>query len=137
MAALLGIDVDRTISFTFIIGSAIAAVAGTVYLIRYGGVNFSDGFVTGVKAFTAAVLGGIGSLPGAVLGRLLHSRHHPDLHPVRPPRPAGRRESLRWSPRPRPRCLPPHRVFPRKRCALPSATHSRPQSSPSACASRL
>jgi branched-chain amino acid transport system permease protein len=71
MAALLGVDVDRTISFTFVIGAALAAVAGTLYLMHYGVVSFSDGFVPGVKAFTAAVLGGIGSLPGAVLGGLL------------------------------------------------------------------
>src|SRR5215203_519721 len=71
MAALVGIDVDRTISITFIIGAALAAVAGTMYLMYYGVVNFSDGFVPGIKAFTAAVLGGIGSLPGAVLGGLL------------------------------------------------------------------
>jgi branched-chain amino acid transport system permease protein len=71
MAALLGIDVDRTISVTFVIGAALAAVAGTLYLMYYGVVSFSDGFVPGVKAFTAAVLGGIGSLPGAVLGGLL------------------------------------------------------------------
>ncbi len=56
---------------TFVIGAALAAVAGTMYLMYYGVVNFSDGFVPGVKAFTAAVLGGIGSLPGAVLGGLL------------------------------------------------------------------
>ena len=71
MAALLGIDVDRTISITFIMGASLAAVAGTLYLMYYGVVSFSDGFVPGVKAFTAAVLGGIGSLPGAVLGGLL------------------------------------------------------------------
>ncbi len=71
MAALLGINVDRTISITFIIGAALAAVAGTMYLIYYGVVSFSDGFVPGIKAFTAAVLGGIGSLPGAVIGGLL------------------------------------------------------------------
>ncbi|MEN5080941.1 branched-chain amino acid ABC transporter permease LivH [Bosea sp. TWI1241] len=71
MAALLGIDVDRTISITFIIGAALAAVAGVMYLVLYGVVSFHDGFVPGVKAFTAAVLGGIGSLPGAVLGGLL------------------------------------------------------------------
>ena len=71
MAALLGVDVDRTISITFIIGAALAAVAGTMYLMYYGVVNFADGFVPGVKAFTAAVLGGIGSLPGAVIGGLL------------------------------------------------------------------
>src|SRR3954453_467612 len=71
MAALVGINVDRTISITFVIGAALAAVAGTMYLMYYGVVNFADGFVPGVKAFTAAVLGGIGSLPGAVLGGLL------------------------------------------------------------------
>jgi branched-chain amino acid transport system permease protein len=71
MAALLGIDVDRTISVTFIIAAALAAVAGTMYLVYYGVVRFDDGFVPGVKAFTAAVLGGIGSLPGAVVGGLL------------------------------------------------------------------
>ncbi|KAB2917898.1 MAG: branched-chain amino acid ABC transporter permease LivH [Hyphomicrobiaceae bacterium] len=71
MAALLGVDVDRTISLTFVIGAALAAVAGLLFMIYYGVVNFNDGFVPGVKAFTAAVLGGIGSLPGAVLGGLL------------------------------------------------------------------
>ena len=71
MAALLGIDVDRTISLTFVMGAALAAVAGTMYLLYYGVVSFNDGFVPGVKAFTAAVLGGIGSLPGAVLGGLI------------------------------------------------------------------
>jgi branched-chain amino acid transport system permease protein len=71
MAALVGIDVDRTISTTFVIAAALAAVAGTMYLMYYGVVSFSDGFVPGVKAFTAAVLGGIGSLPGAVVGGLL------------------------------------------------------------------
>ncbi len=71
MASLLGIDVDRTISITFIMGAALAAVAGVMYLVLYGVVSFADGFTPGVKAFTAAVLGGIGSLPGAVLGGLL------------------------------------------------------------------
>ena len=71
MAALLGVNVDRTISLTFVMGAALAAVAGTLFLSYYGVVNFSDGFVPGVKAFTAAVLGGIGSLPGAVIGGLL------------------------------------------------------------------
>lgn len=71
MASLLGIDVDRTISLTFVIGAALAAVAGTLYMMKYSVVTFSDGFIPGVKAFTAAVLGGIGSLPGAVLGGLL------------------------------------------------------------------
>jgi branched-chain amino acid transport system permease protein len=71
MASLLGIDVDRTISLTFVMGAALAAVAGTMYMVYYGVVSFSDGFTPGVKAFTAAVLGGIGSLPGAVIGGLL------------------------------------------------------------------
>ncbi len=71
MAALLGVDVNRTISITFIMGAALAAVAGTLYLINFGNVNFADGFIPGVKAFTAAVLGGIGSIPGAVIGGLL------------------------------------------------------------------
>jgi branched-chain amino acid transport system permease protein len=71
MAALLGIDTDRTISLTFVIGATLAAVAGTMYLLRYGVIDFYIGFLAGVKAFTAAVLGGIGSLPGAVLGGLL------------------------------------------------------------------
>src|SRR5438067_9768535 len=71
MAALVGVDVDRTIAATFVIAAALAAVAGTMYLMYYGVVSFSDGFVPGVKAFTAAVLGGIGSLPGAVVGGLL------------------------------------------------------------------
>jgi branched-chain amino acid transport system permease protein len=71
MAALVGIDVNRTVSITFVIGAALASVAGAMYLMHYGVVNFADGFVPGVKAFTAAVLGGIGSLPGAVLGGLL------------------------------------------------------------------
>ena len=71
MAALLGINVDRTISTTFVIGAALAAVAGVMYLLYYGVIDFYIGFVAGVKAFTAAVLGGIGSLPGAMLGGLL------------------------------------------------------------------
>jgi branched-chain amino acid transport system permease protein len=71
MAGLLGIDTDRTISLTFVIGAALASVAGTLYLLRYGIADFFMGFIVGVKAFTAAVLGGIGSLPGAVLGGLL------------------------------------------------------------------
>ena len=71
MAALLGVDVNRTIAATFVIGAALAAVAGVLYMLYYGVVNAADGFVPGVKAFTAAVLGGIGSIPGAVLGGLL------------------------------------------------------------------
>jgi branched-chain amino acid transport system permease protein len=71
MAALLGINVDRTISLTFVMGAALAAVAGVMYLMYYGVISYQDGFIPGIKAFTAAVLGGIGSLPGAVLGGLL------------------------------------------------------------------
>ncbi|MFC7051651.1 branched-chain amino acid ABC transporter permease LivH [Hansschlegelia quercus] len=71
MASLLGIDVDRTISLTFVMGAALASVAGLMYLLYYGVVDFYIGFVAGVKAFTAAVLGGIGSLPGAMIGGLL------------------------------------------------------------------
>jgi branched-chain amino acid transport system permease protein len=71
MASLLGVDVDRTISYTFVIGAALAAVAGVMHLLYYGVIDFYIGFIAGVKAFTAAVLGGIGSLPGAMLGGLL------------------------------------------------------------------
>ncbi|HMN86882.1 MAG TPA: branched-chain amino acid ABC transporter permease LivH [Bauldia sp.] len=71
MAALLGVNVDRTISLTFVIGAALAAVAGMMYLLYYGVTDFYVGFNIGIKAFTAAVLGGIGSLPGAMLGGML------------------------------------------------------------------
>jgi branched-chain amino acid transport system permease protein len=70
MTSLLGIDVNRTISLTFVIGAALAAVAGMMFLLYYGSINFYIGFNAGVKAFTAAVLGGVGSLPGAVIGGL-------------------------------------------------------------------
>ena len=71
MASLLGIDVDRVISMTFVMGAALAAVAGLMVTLYYGVVDFFIGFLAGVKAFTAAVLGGIGSLPGAMLGGIL------------------------------------------------------------------
>ncbi len=71
MAALLGIDVDRTISITFVLGASLAAVAGTMVTLYYGVIDFYVGFLAGIKAFTAAVLGGIGSIPGAMLGGLL------------------------------------------------------------------
>ena len=71
MAALLGINVDRTISLTFVMGAALAAVAGMMVTLYYGVIDFFIGFLAGIKAFTAAVLGGIGSLPGAMLGGLL------------------------------------------------------------------
>jgi branched-chain amino acid transport system permease protein len=71
MAALLGVNVDRTISLTFVIGAALASVAGLMVLLYYGQIDFYIGFLAGIKAFTAAVLGGIGSLPGAMIGGLL------------------------------------------------------------------
>jgi len=71
MAALLGVNVDRTISITFVMGAALAAVAGVMVTLYYGVIDFFIGFLAGIKAFTAAVLGGIGSLPGAMLGGLL------------------------------------------------------------------
>lgn len=71
MAALVGVNVDRTISTTFVMGAALAAVAGVMVTLYYGVVDFYIGFLAGIKAFTAAVLGGIGSLPGAMLGGIL------------------------------------------------------------------
>ncbi len=71
MAVLVGIDVDRVISATFVIGSALAAIGGMLIASHIGQINFYIGFIAGIKAFTAAVLGGIGSIPGAVLGSLV------------------------------------------------------------------
>jgi len=71
MASLVGIDVDGTIARTFMIGAALAAVAGVMVTLYYGVVDFFMGFLAGIKAFTAAVLGGIGSVPGAILGGLV------------------------------------------------------------------
>ena len=68
MAGLVGIDVNQVISITFMIGSALAAVAGVMVTLYYGVVHFFMGYLAGIKAFTAAVLGGIGSIPGAMLG---------------------------------------------------------------------
>ena len=68
MAGLVGIDVNRVITATFMIGSALAAVAGVMVTLYYGVVHFFMGYLAGIKAFTAAVLGGIGSIPGAMLG---------------------------------------------------------------------
>lgn len=68
MAMLVGIDVNKVISMTFIIGSALAAIGGMLIASHIGQINFFIGFIAGIKAFTAAVLGGIGSIPGAVLG---------------------------------------------------------------------
>ena len=117
MAALCGVNVDRTISITFVIGAALAAVAGFMFLAYYGVIDFFVGFVAGIKAFTAAVLGGIGSLPGAMLGglhhrpdrgvlgglfqrriqgcgRIFHPRHRSDLSAVRAAWPPGSGEGL-------------------------------------------
>ena len=71
MASLVGIDVNRTVSVTFVLGAAMAAVAGVMVVLYYGVIDFFIGFLAGLKAFTAAVLGGIGSLPGAMLGGIL------------------------------------------------------------------
>jgi branched-chain amino acid transport system permease protein len=71
VAALMGIDVDRTISITFAVGAAMAGIAGLLYVIVFRQVHFFMGFILGIKAFTAAVLGGIGSIPGAALGGLV------------------------------------------------------------------
>ncbi len=68
MAGLVGINVNEVISITFMIGSALAAVAGVMVTLYYGVVHFFMGYLAGIKAFTAAVLGGIGSIPGAMLG---------------------------------------------------------------------
>ncbi|MCZ6473331.1 MAG: branched-chain amino acid ABC transporter permease LivH [SAR324 cluster bacterium] len=71
MANLLGINTDWTISLVFVIGASMASVAGVLISFNFGSFNFFIGFVAGIKAFTAAVLGGIGSLPGAMLGGIL------------------------------------------------------------------
>nr|CRH07130.1 High-affinity branched-chain amino acid ABC transporter (permease protein) [Candidatus Magnetococcus massalia] len=71
MAELLGVNTDRIISIVFILGASMAAVAGVLVTMNYGSFDFHIGFVTGIKAFTAAVLGGIGSLPGAMLGGIV------------------------------------------------------------------
>jgi branched-chain amino acid transport system permease protein len=71
MAMLVGVDVDRVISVTFVVGSATAALGGVLIASHIGQINFYIGFIAGIKAFVAAVLGGIGSIPGAVLGSLV------------------------------------------------------------------
>jgi len=70
VAALMGVDVNRIISVTFVIGSALGAIAGILVSAYYGLGHYAMGFMLGLKAFTAAVLGGIGNIPGAVLGGL-------------------------------------------------------------------
>jgi branched-chain amino acid transport system permease protein len=71
MAMLVGVDVDKVISVTFLVGSATAALGGVLIASHIGQINFYIGFIAGIKAFVAAVLGGIGSIPGAVLGSLV------------------------------------------------------------------
>jgi branched-chain amino acid transport system permease protein len=71
MAMLVGVDVNKVISMTFILGSATAALGGVLIASHIGMINFYIGFIAGIKAFVAAVLGGIGSMPGAVLGSLV------------------------------------------------------------------
>jgi branched-chain amino acid transport system permease protein len=71
MANLLGIDTNRVISFTFVLGAMLAAVGGVLIALTIGKLNPYIGFIAGIKAFTAAVLGGIGSVPGAMLGGML------------------------------------------------------------------
>jgi branched-chain amino acid transport system permease protein len=71
MAMLVGIDANKVISVTFLIGSATAALGGILVASHIGQINFYIGFIAGIKAFVAAVLGGIGSMPGAVLGSLV------------------------------------------------------------------
>jgi len=71
MAMLVGVDVNKVISFTFIIGSATAALGGVLIASHTGQINYYIGFIAGIKAFVAAVLGGIGSMPGAVLGSMV------------------------------------------------------------------
>jgi len=71
MAQILGINTDRVISYVFVIGASMGALAGVLITLNYGTFDFYAGFIIGIKAFTAAVLGGIGSLPGAMLGGIL------------------------------------------------------------------
>ncbi len=71
VAGLMGVDINRVIAFTFLLGSAIGAIAGVMVVLYYGIGHYFMGFMLGLKAFTAAVLGGIGSVAGAVLGGLL------------------------------------------------------------------
>jgi len=71
VASLMGVNIDRVISFTFVLGSMLAAVAGILYASKYPNVQPLMGLMPGLKAFVAAVLGGIGNIPGAVIGGLV------------------------------------------------------------------
>jgi branched-chain amino acid transport system permease protein len=71
MASLLGVNINRTISLTFVMGAALACIAGLMVTLYYENIKFNIGFIAGIKAFSAAVVGGVGSLPGAMLGGLL------------------------------------------------------------------
>jgi branched-chain amino acid transport system permease protein len=70
-AGLVGIPVNKMISLTFFLGASLGGAAGVLYSLYYGSIKYNMGFVPGMKAFTAAVLGGIGNIPGAMLGGLL------------------------------------------------------------------
>ena len=70
-ASLMGVPVNRVIGATFMLGSALAAMGGSLFAMNYGSLNFHDGYLAGIKAFTAAVFGGIGSIPGAMIGGVL------------------------------------------------------------------
>src|SRR3954469_6557711 len=70
-ASLMGVNIDRVVSFTFVLGSAMAAAGGLLYVIKYLTINPLSGLIPGLKAFVAAVLGGIGSIPGAVAGGIV------------------------------------------------------------------
>jgi branched-chain amino acid transport system permease protein len=71
VAGLMGVDINRVIAFTFLIGAALGAVAGVLYGTYYGVAQYTMGSILGLKAFSAAVLGGIGNIPGAMLGGVL------------------------------------------------------------------
>jgi branched-chain amino acid transport system permease protein len=71
VAGLMGVNTNRVISYTFMLGGGLAALAGVMIALNYGSAHFYMGFIPGLKAFTAAVLGGIGNIPGAMLGGLL------------------------------------------------------------------
>jgi branched-chain amino acid transport system permease protein len=70
-SSLMGVNINRTIMITFLIGSGLAGAAGVVHGLYYGNTSFSLGFQSGLKAFTAAVLGGIGNIKGALLGGIV------------------------------------------------------------------